>query len=850
MMTARHKITEESCSTMAVRASAISRSQMFTALTGSKDARPKLQTLWVCCSQNWLYLRCTVVLGHPRTPEFYICVTRRLDQAVAWCRLIETRQLPMLLLDLPPECLIHISTFLHSLRDLNSFIQAGKPVFSLLGRDLYRRDGRVADTLQWAALRRVTGTILRASSAGIHLSKYPSFLYILAAQGHAIFLNDILSRSPDLRAVIDSDHLQLGPPLGAAIASASINTVRVLVKHGADVNHPHGLTPLGEAVLRYRDAPVILYMLLLHGADPNRAGGFGCTPLYAAVQNRDVSPSLVQLLLNCGAAAGAIGETDSMATPLHAACRVGAVEAARILLDNGADVNAATSSGLVPLHFSVAVGSTFLALELLERGADPNVPDDNGWRPLALAINNKCIEMTEILLLYGACVCQHGALLSPLKLAIQNQDLDIIDLVVAAGPDVWQLDEADIEIALESRRHHLLELLLSLLGRQHYQQPSVQAAHYATAVGGDYMLMADDFLDLGPEPSAFDAADYSALHLAAFHGRKDFVSSLLEGGAKPDGTGRLTPLQVAAWAGNATIVRQLIQHGAGIRKKSVSGLSAIGGAAIEGYAAIVQMLLDNGANLECADVHGDTPLHMAAKFGNVQVMKALLKRGADLHAKNVAGQTAVDLSWNQPCVIDWLKQTAGVDLNGRNERGETLLSMAASGGHALSIEALFDDEPCNEYGTRDWFHPGNSARLLGNIPDSSGNLPIFAALESGNWEAIWRLLVVDDEILKMENREGKTVIARAMQIGNDNLIRHLLGYAMKNGLEIAWGSSAAANDTSTLCNVCKYHIPYTLPAGSIYPGRQIWTSGCFVEQERKVFCYIQGGIHTWETAPL
>ncbi|KAK3175565.1 SPT3 Dosage dependent suppressor of Ty-induced promoter mutations-like protein, partial [Lecanicillium sp. MT-2017a] len=569
----------------------------------------------------------------------------------------------------------------------------------------------------------------------------------------------ILSPSLDLRAEIDSDQFGLGPALCAAIKYAGIATVRVLVKHGANVNHPYGLTPLGEAVDRYRDDPEILYMLLRQGADANGVGSLGCTPLYVAAQGANVPPSLVQLLLDNGADPNAIGDTETMATPLHAACDAGDFEVAKLLLGRGADPNAVTRSGVVPLHFAAEGGYLPIALELLERGADPNASEVTGWQPLTLSIERKQVKMTETLLFHGACPLQQGALRSPLSLAIRSSVLDIVEAVIAFGADVSEMDDSDLEASLEHSEPEIAELLLGKLAGRQYRQVSEQAGCYARVVGGDYVLMVSDYLDEVNQALAFDVANYSILHLAAFHGRNDFVATLLEKGARPDGEGGLTPLQVAAWAGHATVAQYLIQQGASVGKKTTSGLSALGGAAIEGHTEVVRLLLNCGASLNSRDKYGDTPLHIAVKFGSIGALKVLLEYGADVQSKNTLGQTAVALSWNRPHAIDVFKLAPNVDLTARNGRGETLLFLAASAGRADAIDALFDDDLVENDEESDWFQPRGGIRLLGNVADHDGNLPIFAAVEAGNWEAIWRLLVVDDDIFRKRSGDGKTLMA-------------------------------------------------------------------------------------------
>jgi ankyrin repeat protein len=72
-------------------------------------------------------------------------------------------------------------------------------------------------------------------------------------------------------------------------------------------------------------------------------------------------------------------------TPIHAAVSAGRLEAARVLLDAGADVNAAEHGGYTALHLAAGNGDEALIRLLLERGADPTARLDSGQTPAELA---------------------------------------------------------------------------------------------------------------------------------------------------------------------------------------------------------------------------------------------------------------------------------------------------------------------------------------------------------------------------------------------------------------------------------------------------------------------------------
>ena len=84
-------------------------------------------------------------------------------------------------------------------------------------------------------------------------------------------------------------------------------------------------------------------------------------------------------------------------TPLHLAAFFGHLDAARLLLDAGADVDAVSQNSLAntPLHAATAGRHSDVALMLIERGANPHAVDSGGYSPLQIAAQNGLADVVK-----------------------------------------------------------------------------------------------------------------------------------------------------------------------------------------------------------------------------------------------------------------------------------------------------------------------------------------------------------------------------------------------------------------------------------------------------------------------
>jgi hypothetical protein len=121
------------------------------------------------------------------------------------------------------------------------------------------------------------------------------------------------------------------------------------------------------------------------------------------------------------------------------------IETVKLLLENGADVNAKDVIGWTPLMMSSRYSNTDSNIQtvklLLENGADVNAKYDKGWTPLMLAsrysTTDSNIQTVKLLLENGANVnLKNNAGWTPLILASKNSNTETVKLLLENGANI------------------------------------------------------------------------------------------------------------------------------------------------------------------------------------------------------------------------------------------------------------------------------------------------------------------------------------------------------------------------------------------------------------------------------
>jgi ankyrin repeat protein len=289
------------------------------------------------------------------------------------------------------------------------------------------------------------------------------------------------------------------------------------------------------------------------------------TALMRAAANNQ--PEAARVLLEAGADPHAHGEMGDRHTVLHYAAINGSMEVVQMLLERGVDVNARNGSGLTPLH--ATLDNFFLpdqtrlkiARTLIEAGADVNAKAKNGRTALDYAGDKA--ELRQLLLDAGAKVPVPKYLA---KVKTNPTDPDVFAEAINAG------DVATVRTMLAAG--------VSIEARNRQDETPLQRA-----VACANLEIVEILLAAGADPHVKDDEGSNLLHTAAF---KD----------------------------NVALVRKLLSLGLDVNKADEDGFTPLMAAAVEGCAEIAKVLLEAGADVNARGSFAHDENKTALEFAN------------------------------------------------------------------------------------------------------------------------------------------------------------------------------------------------------------------------------------------
>ena len=413
-----------------------------------------------------------------------------------------------------------------------------------------------ATALHWAVYREDVETVdalIKAGADARAANQYGATPLSLAAEnGNSAIVKRLLEAgaNPNERMVNDDTALMM------AARTGNVPSLTVLLDHGADVNASEkvrGTTALMWAAAQGH-APAVK-LLIDRGANVAAvsAPAWQDRPVRYA-KATDPRPSQGR---NQDLVVSQVGPRNTRArdggglTPLVFAVRANNLDAVKMLLAAGADVNKTTRYGWSPLLVATQNRYYQLASYLLDHGADPNLTNKGGWSPLYLAVDNRNIEGGDY--------------------PVPKADMDSLEYITALidkGADVnWRIQEST-------------------------WYRTVFTSQWVHEDGATAFWRASQ------------SSDLAVMRLLLAHGADPNIATNVG----------VTPLQVAAgigwvegvtyeWSKDANVeaVKLLLSLGNDPNAQAQTGRTALHGAGHKGATRVIQVLVDAGARLDQRD---------------------------------------------------------------------------------------------------------------------------------------------------------------------------------------------------------------------------------------------------------
>lgn len=417
-------------------------------------------------------------------------------------------------------------------------------------------------------------------------------------------------------------------PIYCAVKNKNLNIIKILLNNNFDLKRESYIL---SYAMENSDENIVKY-LVENGADMY---SYEITALYQAVLN--LNPKLVEYFLDKGASIEKAGGTDVYGNIMMAAAgskfnnsndkspvdltllEKSAENSAKIteMLIGKADKNIINDSleGKTPLI--IAVGNSYIdtAKILIENGADVNAIDFEGWSALSYAVNNGDIEIAKLLLTNKAKI--KGELLIAIKSPIVESRINMMKLLIDNKANINYTDENGfnpLNIAIESGDMELTKFLITNGANVNsLMQDGVSLIGYAIAQNNM------DLLQILIENGA--NVNYT--------GGDSWAN---------------TPLQTASRLGLDNVVRILLTRNADINAVDMNGNTALHTAALNSQLSVVKLLLEKNPSLDIQNKVGNTALHLAVISGNIDIVGELALKGANTRIRNNDGKYPRDIA--------------------------------------------------------------------------------------------------------------------------------------------------------------------------------------------------------------
>jgi ankyrin repeat protein len=328
--------------------------------------------------------------------------------------------------------------------------------------------------------------------------------------------------------------------------------------------------------------------------------------LYYAVRDGDVET--VKSAIKAGHDANMVFSGEPL---IVLAAERNELEIAKILLENGADINQQRDYDGYTALMSIAEGiwgsNVQLVELLLNNGADVNMVDIDGKGALEYAVNSS-----------------------------SDNFVTVSSMLIDAGSDL-ELNDFGAQILYFASENGYDSIVESLMARK--INPNIELGQLRFSIieasEAGHSEIVKMLVEGGADPNVITKFDYTALMYASMEGYSEIVKTLLDAGADPNKEmEEETALTFAVEENEPEIVRLLIDAGADYNLKMQERTPIV--YAIQRHNdELVRVFIDAGADVKAKGENGIPLLNLACEYrDNLEAVRALLEAGADPNEAN------------------------------------------------------------------------------------------------------------------------------------------------------------------------------------------------------------------------
>ena len=504
-----------------------------------------------------------------------------------------------------------------------------------------------------------------------------------------------------------TDNSNQTPLMRACIKGGRLDNIKMLIQNGADIQARdcNGLTVLHLAS-RNSNQEVVEFLLNLNEIFVNALNNCNQTPLMRACYDGGRLDNIKMLIRN---GADIQASSSNGLTVLHFASQLSNQEVVEFLLNlNEISVNATDNSNQTPLMRACIKGGRLDNIKMLiQNGADIQARDCNGLTVLHLASRNSNQEVVEFLLNLNEISVNalNNCNQTPLMRACYDGGrLDNIKMLIRNGADIQASSSNGstvLHFASQLSNQEVVEFLLNLneisvnATDNSNQTPLMRACIKGGRLDNIKMLIQN-----GADIQARDCNGLTVLHLASRNSNQEVVEFLLklnEISVNATDNSNHTPLMRACYdGGRLDNIKMLIQNGADIQASSNYGSTILHFASALSNQEVVEFLLKlNEISVNATDNSNQTPLmHACINGGRLDNIKMLIQNGADIQARDCNGLTVLhfaSVSSNQE-VVEFLLKLNEISVNATDNSNQTpLMHACINGGRLDNIKMLIQN---------------------------------------------------------------------------------------------------------------------------------------------------------------